>query len=349
MNQPQTNSPFLRACRGEPVPYTPVWFMRQAGRSLPEYHRVRAGIAMLESCTRPELVTEITLQPLRRYDVDAADPVQRHRGAAAGDRRGRGDQAGRRPGDRPARSAPWPTSTGCATLEPGRRAVHHRVGQGADRRARRQAADRVRGRPLHAGVVPDRGRPVQEPRPDQGPDVRQPRALARADGAGWPPSPPRSCRCRSRRGRRRCSCSTPGSAWSARGLPARDPAAHPADLRRPGAVRACRGSTSASAPASCSACSARRARTWSAWTGGSRSTRAPAGSAPGKAIQGNLDPSVLLAPWDVIEPRARAILDRGRTLPGHVFNLGHGVLPETDPDMLARLVDLVHEASATRA
>jgi len=46
--------------------------MRQAGRSLPEYHKVREGIPMLESCTRPELVTEITLQPLRRYDVDAA-------------------------------------------------------------------------------------------------------------------------------------------------------------------------------------------------------------------------------------------------------------------------------------
>ena len=78
MNQTQPqpgqrpSSPFVRACRGEPVPYTPVWFMRQAGRSLPEYHRVREGIAMLESCTRPELVTEITLQPLRRYDVDAA-------------------------------------------------------------------------------------------------------------------------------------------------------------------------------------------------------------------------------------------------------------------------------------
>ena len=68
----QPRSPFLRACRGEQVPYTPVWFMRQAGRALPEYHRVRAGIPMLESCTRPELVTEITLQPLRRYDVDEA-------------------------------------------------------------------------------------------------------------------------------------------------------------------------------------------------------------------------------------------------------------------------------------
>ena len=46
--------------------------MRQAGRSLPEYRRVREGISMLDSCTRPELITEITLQPLRRYDVDAA-------------------------------------------------------------------------------------------------------------------------------------------------------------------------------------------------------------------------------------------------------------------------------------
>jgi uroporphyrinogen decarboxylase len=68
----QLNSPFLRACRGEAVPYTPVWFMRQAGRSLPEYKRVREGTGMLESCARPELVTEITLQPLRRYPVDAA-------------------------------------------------------------------------------------------------------------------------------------------------------------------------------------------------------------------------------------------------------------------------------------
>ncbi len=70
---------------------------------------------------------------------------------------------------------------------------------------------------------------------------------------------------------------------------------------------------------------------------------------PGKAIQGNLDPSVVLASWDVIEPRARAILDRARTLPGHIFNLGRSVLPETNPDVLARLADLVHEASATRA
>src|SRR4051795_6121260 len=65
------DSAFLKACRREPVPHTPVWFMRQAGRSLPEYLKVREGIPMLESCMRPELVTEITLQPVRRHNVDA--------------------------------------------------------------------------------------------------------------------------------------------------------------------------------------------------------------------------------------------------------------------------------------
>ena len=66
------DSAFLRACRGESVPHTPVWFMRQAGRSLPEYLKIREGIAMLDSCMMPELVKEITLQPVRRHDVDAA-------------------------------------------------------------------------------------------------------------------------------------------------------------------------------------------------------------------------------------------------------------------------------------
>jgi uroporphyrinogen decarboxylase len=67
---------------------------------------------------------------------------------------------------------------------------------------------------------------------------------------------------------------------------------------------------------------------------------------PGKALQGNLDPAILLAPWEVIEQRAIQVLDAGRTAEGHIFNLGHGVLPQTNPDMLARLADLVHTASA---
>jgi uroporphyrinogen decarboxylase len=63
----------------------------------------------------------------------------------------------------------------------------------------------------------------------------------------------------------------------------------------------------------------------------------------GKALQGNLDPAVLLAPWEIVAERAAEVLRRGRTAEGHIFNLGHGVLPSTDPDMLTRLVDFVHE------
>src|SRR5690606_10005355 len=66
------DSAFLRACRRQPVPHTPVWFMRQAGRSLPEYRKLREGVAMLDACARPDMIVEITLQPVRRYNVDAA-------------------------------------------------------------------------------------------------------------------------------------------------------------------------------------------------------------------------------------------------------------------------------------
>jgi uroporphyrinogen decarboxylase len=63
------------------------------------------------------------------------------------------------------------------------------------------------------------------------------------------------------------------------------------------------------------------------------------------ALQGNLDPAVLFAPWPVIEDRVREVLRRADVLPGHIFNLGHGVPPDTDPDVLTRIVELVHEVS----
>lgn len=61
------------------------------------------------------------------------------------------------------------------------------------------------------------------------------------------------------------------------------------------------------------------------------------------ALQGNLDPAVCLGPWELVAERAREVLRRSEGHPAYVFNLGHGVLPETDPDVLRRLVDLVHE------
>jgi uroporphyrinogen decarboxylase len=66
------NDTFLKACRGEQTTYTPVWFMRQAGRYLPQYQKIRSKISFLELCKRPELCTEVTLQPVDIFGFDAA-------------------------------------------------------------------------------------------------------------------------------------------------------------------------------------------------------------------------------------------------------------------------------------
>ena len=71
------NDRFLKACRREPVDRTPVWFMRQAGRYMPEYREIRSRHSLLDICRSPELATIVTLQPVRRIDVDAgAGPPQ---------------------------------------------------------------------------------------------------------------------------------------------------------------------------------------------------------------------------------------------------------------------------------
>jgi uroporphyrinogen decarboxylase len=64
---------------------------------------------------------------------------------------------------------------------------------------------------------------------------------------------------------------------------------------------------------------------------------------PSRSVQGNLDPAVLLADRDTVEREVRRVVEQGRAARGHVFNLGHGVLPDTDPDVLTRVVELVHE------
>ena len=81
-------------------------------------------------------------------------------------------------------------------------------------------------------------------------------------------------------------------------------------------------------------------------TSGSRSTSRPGGSGR-TPLQGNLDPAVLFAPWTVVEAETRRVLAEAAHLPGHVFNLGHGVMPATDPTVLTRLVELVHAETAS--
>jgi uroporphyrinogen decarboxylase len=67
-----------------------------------------------------------------------------------------------------------------------------------------------------------------------------------------------------------------------------------------------------------------------------------------KTVQGNLDPAILLAPWEVIEEKTKAILDQGMAQPGYIFNLGHGVFPEVNPDTLKKLTAFIHEYSASK-
>ena len=156
------DSPFLRACRREPVPYTPVWFMRQAGRSLPEYRQARAGVPMLESCTRADLITEITLQPTRRYRVDAAilfsDIVVPLKAIGFGI----DIKAGVGPViDEPVRGQH--DLERLRPLEPGDVPYVTEAVGALVRELGEPAADRLRRRAVHPGLLPDRRRAVPAP------------------------------------------------------------------------------------------------------------------------------------------------------------------------------------------
>ena len=121
----------VRAARREQVERTPVWFMRQAGRSLPEYRAIRERHTLFEVCEQPELCAEVTLQPVRRHDVDAAVMFADIMLPVLVDGRRRRARRERRPGRRASRSARAPTSSGCACRSRRRRRADPRGG--ADR------------------------------------------------------------------------------------------------------------------------------------------------------------------------------------------------------------------------
>ena len=344
MTPPQMTSPFIRACRREPVPYTPVWFMRQAGRSLPEYHRVREGIPMLESCTRPELVTEITLQPLRRYDVDAAilfsDIVVPLRAV--------GVDVEIKPGVGPVVDRPFRHADDLSQLRPLEPADVPYITE-----AVRSLVGELGDKPLigFAGGPFTLASYLIEGGPSRNHD--RTRALMYGDPDLW----------HALMGALTNLATAFLQVQVAAGASAvqlfdswvgvvsledyrRAILPHTsrlfADLEPAGVPRIHFGVGTGELLGLFGEAGADVVGVdW----------RIPLDEAarrvdPGKALQGNLDPAVLLAPWQVVESRARDVLARGRSAEGHIFNLGHGVLPEISPDTLARLTDLVHEASA---
>jgi uroporphyrinogen decarboxylase len=338
------DSVFLRACRRQPVPYTPVWFMRQAGRSLPEYRAARGKTAMVEACTKPDLITELTLQPLRRYQVDAAilfsDIVVPLRAAGVG--------IDIRAGVGPVVEQPIRTERDLQrlrALEPGD------VPYVAE--AVKALVAELGGTPLIgfaggpftlASYLVDGGpsKSFDKTKSMMYGDPTLWNALLRklADititflqvqiGAG-------------------ASAVQLFDSWAG--------AVSPEDYRRsvlPHSSRIFSALAATGVPRLHFGVSTGELLGMMGEAGADVvgvDWRVPLDEAvrrvePGKALQGNLDPAILLAPWEVVEHRAVEVLDAGRTAEGHVFNLGHGVLPQTDPAMLARLTELVHTASA---
>jgi uroporphyrinogen decarboxylase len=335
-----TTSLLVRAMRREPVERTPVWFMRQAGRSLPEYRAVRAGIGMLDACTRPDLVTEITLQPVRRHGVDAAilfSDIMVPLKAA-------GVDLDITAGVGPVVAAPVRTGADVAAipeLDPGQ------VGYVDE--AVRMLVRQLAGTPLigFAGAPFTLASYLVE----GGPSREHARTKAFMHGAPelWARLLSRLATTAATFLRVQVEAGAAAvqlfDSWAG-ALSARDYArfvqphsaavfAAVADLDVPkvhfgvgtAELLGLMGEAGADVVGV----------DW----------RVPLDEAsrrvgPARSVQGNLDPALLLADWPVVEAEVRRVLADGRAAPGHVFNLGHGVLPETDPTVLTRVVELVH-------
>ncbi|MFE5340133.1 uroporphyrinogen decarboxylase [Isoptericola sp. NPDC056578] len=354
-----TRSPLVRALRGERPDVTPVWFMRQAGRSLPEYREVRQGVGMLDSCLRPPLAAEITLQPVRRHHVDAAvffsDIVVPLRLA--------GVDVDIKPGVGPVMDQPYRTAEDVARL----------TSRTLDDGALAPIAEAVRLTVAELGDVPllgFGGAPftlaayLVEGRPSR--DHLAARTLMHADPETWARLTAWTAELTGRFLRTQVLAgasavqlfdSWAGSLsladYTAHVAPSSTAAlAHVADLRLPGddgglpAIHFGTG-TGHLLPALRDVLDA--AGVTHPAVGVDYRTPLdeaaalladhPRGAVP---VQGNIDPALLGAPWPVLEAHVRDVVARGAGAPGHVVNLGHGVPPDTDPTVLTRVVELVH-------
>lgn len=340
---PAADSAFLRACRREPVPHTPVWFMRQAGRSLPEYRRLREGIGMLDSCRRPDLVTEITLQPVRRHGVDAAilfsDIVVPLKAI--------GVDLDIKPGVGPVVAQPIRSRADLAQLRPLEPDDVPYVAEAVGRLTAELGATPLigfAGAPFTLASYLVEGGPSRNHEHTKAMMYGAPELWAELVGrlAGITAA---FLRVQIEAG---ASAVQLFDSWAG--------ALAPADYRR--AVLP----ASAEVFAAVAEYGVPRIH-FGVGTGELLTAMGEAGAdvvgvdwrvpldeaarrvGPGKALQGNLDPAVLFAPREAMEAKAAEVLQAAAGLEGHVFNLGHGVLPTTDPDALTRLVEYVHESS----
>ncbi len=335
--------PLLRAYRREPVPITPVWFMRQAGRALPEYRAVRERAGLAEIVRDPALCAEVTLQPVRRLGVDAAivfaDITTPLPGMGVDVRfvEGVGPVI-----DRPVRTA---ADIGrLRPLDPAEAAGPLLEAIGLVRGASPVPVIGFAGAPFTLASYLVEGRSSR--------DAARLLRLLRSDPATFDALLSRLVDATIAYLRAQVAAGAEAvqlfDSWvGVLGPWDYEHAVLPhvrllfgalADLGVPlvlfgtGTAGLLRLQATSGATAI--------GLDWRVALGEARALL------PGLALQGNLDPSALLGPFGPVAEQAAWILDQAAGEPGHVFNLGHGVLPETDPDDLKRLVDLVHERSA---
>jgi uroporphyrinogen decarboxylase len=337
-------SDVVRAARREPVGHTPVWFMRQAGRSLPEYRALREGVAMLESCMRPDLVTEITLQPVRRHGVDAAiffsDIVVPLKaiGVDLDIVPGVGPVVGR-----PVRD--WSDLDQLVPLTPEHVPfITEAVGM---------LVAELGATPLigFAGAPFTLASYLVEGGPSKN-HVRT-KALMHGDPELWDALCDRLAQISGEFLRVQAAAGASVvqlfDSWAG-ALSRADYAAR----ALPHSTRALAAVADLDVPRIHFGVGTGELLALMAQGGAdvvgvdyrTSLTDAVDRLGPTYAVQGNLDPALLFAPWEALERRVREIVEEGRQAPGHIFNLGHGVLPDVDPDVLTRVTALVHEVSA---
>ena len=330
---------FLRACRSEAVDAVPVWFMRQAGRSLPEYRALRERYGMFEVMANAELTAEVTLQPVRRLGVDAAilfsDIVTPLKAV--------GVDVEIKPGVGPVFAQPIRTAADLDQLRP--------LEPDLDLAPVLEAVRILTGE-LTVPLIGFAGAPftVASYLVEGGPsrEYARTKAMMHGEPALWRELLDRladlslaTLRAQVQAGARAVQLF---DSWAG-ALSAPDYRAHV----MPATVRIFDGIADLGVP---------RIH-FGVGTGELLGDFAAAGAdvvgvdwrvpldeartrVGDKAVQGNLDPALCGAPWPVVRAAAADVLARNGGRTGHVFNLGHGVLPETDPDTLARLVAFVH-------
>jgi uroporphyrinogen decarboxylase len=332
----------VRACRREPVEHTPVWFMRQAGRSLPEYRELRKRHGLFDIVADPELCAEVTLQPVRHHDVDAAvmftdimfpvlamgvelELVENVGPVIARPVRSRADV------DRLV--VPEPEESAVSILEAVRLV--------RDQLAPSRAVIGFCGGPFTVAGYLVEGKPSREFLNVKTMMYREP-ATWRALMDKLADTFARYVAAKARAG---ADVIQLFDSWVG--------ALSPSDYEEFVAPYSARILAAVDVPTIHFGTGTATLLSEMAEAGGDvigLDWRIPldrgwAEVGDDRGVQGNLDPAVLLAPWERIEAETRAILDRAGGRPGHVFNLGHGVPPETDPAVLRRLTEFVHEAT----